>query len=98
VRLAGKLLWSELLPLVDDTWCTDCDPDTVMERVLRRRQMADGRDPEVAARRGGANHCPHAVLIAPTKAAARVVVPSLPFKHASQFKTGTSVSVSPMCG
>ena len=76
--------WSELLPLFDDTWFIDCDLDTAMGRVLER-QVADGRDAQVAARRIASNDRPNAELIAQTKALARVVVPSRPFEHAPQL-------------
>jgi pantothenate kinase len=70
----------ELLPLFDDTWFIDCDLDVAMERVLQR-QIADGRDLDVARRRVETNDRPNAELIAKTRGLARVIVPSRPFRN-----------------
>ena len=80
---AGEPPWTELLPLLDDTWFIDCDLHVAMERVAQR-QIADGRDPDTVRRRVASNDQPNAELIAETGGLARVIVPSRPFRNAQE--------------
>ena len=84
MRHAGESPWSALQLLFNDTCFNDRDlDDTSIQRMLRR-QVADGRDPEVAACRVAANDRPNSMLIGQTGALARAAVPSRPAKHAPQ--------------
>ena len=65
--------------LFDESWFIDCDVDTAMNRVFER-QGAIGLEPGVSKGRIAGNDRPNAELIATTKGAATVLVPSVPFR------------------
>jgi len=69
--------WSELLPLLNDSWFIDCPVDEAMRRVTERH-ISTGKDPEIARKRVATNDRPNAELIHESRGQASLIVPSLP--------------------
>jgi pantothenate kinase len=65
--------WSDVLPLLDETWFVEGDEDVRRER-LRQRHMAHGKPPDEARRWATVSDQANADLVARTRAAADVVV------------------------
>jgi pantothenate kinase len=65
--------WSEILPLLDETWFVDV-PDRVRRERLVQRHVRHGRTPEEAARWAGVSDQANAEIVARTRKAADVLV------------------------
>jgi pantothenate kinase len=65
--------WSDVLPLLDESWFVQGDEDVRLERLVRRH-IAHGKPPEAARRWASVSDQANADIVARTRVAADVVV------------------------
>jgi pantothenate kinase len=65
--------WSDLLPLMDETWFVQGDEDVRLERLVQRH-VAHGKPPELARRWATVSDQANAEIVARTRVAADLVV------------------------
>jgi pantothenate kinase len=65
--------WSDLLPLMDETWFVQGDEDVRLERLVKRH-VSSGKPPELARRWATVSDQANAEIVARTRVAADLVV------------------------
>ena len=65
--------WSDVLPLLDETWYVEVDDDLRRDRLVKRH-MANGRSPDEALRWTNASDQANAEIVARTRKVADVLV------------------------